>query len=221
MVFTKTRTNNIYSSGWLNRLMGFRLRGFTLAELLVALAIFGLIATFTIPMVLVVVQQQHLNALAKETASILSEAYQKMRIARGTINQQTKSQDLIPYINFVKFMTAGFLLDYLYNSTGAAACGTQDCILLHNGAVLRFSGSFCNVVLIPSHQCAVGVLFDPDGVLTDGGSPTNLGKSIQFWVYQNGLLRDRGNTLIPTYSSNDNSYSYNPAPYANPPWFNW
>lgn len=45
--------------------------GFTLAELLVALAIFGTIATFTIPKVLVTVDLKKRYALAQETAATL------------------------------------------------------------------------------------------------------------------------------------------------------
>ena len=55
-------------------------RGFTLAELLIALAILGVIATFAIPKVLNSQQDGKLNAIGKETAAALSEAYQVYRL---------------------------------------------------------------------------------------------------------------------------------------------
>lgn len=44
-------------------------RGFTLAELLIALAILGVIAAFSIPKVLSAQQNQTYNAIAKEAAA--------------------------------------------------------------------------------------------------------------------------------------------------------
>ncbi|MBL8031855.1 MAG: prepilin-type N-terminal cleavage/methylation domain-containing protein [Candidatus Doudnabacteria bacterium] len=43
-----------------------RVKGFTLAELLIALVILGVIATFTIPKVLYANQNTKYNAIAKE-----------------------------------------------------------------------------------------------------------------------------------------------------------
>ncbi|HEY9745532.1 MAG TPA: prepilin-type N-terminal cleavage/methylation domain-containing protein [Oculatellaceae cyanobacterium] len=51
------------------------LTGFTLAELLIALSILGLIATFTIPKVLVAQQDMTYRANAKDVAAAISAAY--------------------------------------------------------------------------------------------------------------------------------------------------
>jgi prepilin-type N-terminal cleavage/methylation domain-containing protein len=72
------RIKSIYCRGWLNRLTGFRVNGFgftgfTLAELLVALVIFGLAATFTIPKVLTAVDGAQDKARLKTIVSAISE----------------------------------------------------------------------------------------------------------------------------------------------------
>jgi prepilin-type N-terminal cleavage/methylation domain-containing protein len=69
---------SIYCRGWLNRLTGFRINGFgftgfTLAELLIALVIFGLAATFTIPKVLTAVDGAQDKARLKTIVSAISE----------------------------------------------------------------------------------------------------------------------------------------------------
>ncbi len=50
--------------------------GFTLAELLIALALLGVIATFTIPKVLQANTDAKYNAEAKETIQMIANAYQ-------------------------------------------------------------------------------------------------------------------------------------------------
>ena len=58
------------------------LRGFTLAELLIALAILGVIATFTIPKILDSGTDSKRNAIAKEIAATVSGAYQNYKITK-------------------------------------------------------------------------------------------------------------------------------------------
>lgn len=51
--------------------------GFTLAELLISLAILGVIATFTIPKIIKAQQDAKFNAIAKEAATMVTGAYQQ------------------------------------------------------------------------------------------------------------------------------------------------
>lgn len=53
-------------------------KGFTLAELLIALSILGVIATFTIPKVLQSQQNGKYNTMAKEAIATISQAYQNV-----------------------------------------------------------------------------------------------------------------------------------------------
>ena len=75
-----------------------RLNGFTLAELLIALVILGLIATFTIPKVLQSQQNAQYKSSAKEVASMISGAYQA---ALSTGKNKIYVYDLTPYMNYV------------------------------------------------------------------------------------------------------------------------
>ena len=51
-------------------------KGFTLAEVLITLAIIGVVAALTIPSVIVKTQQQEFKTGAKKAISVLSQAMQ-------------------------------------------------------------------------------------------------------------------------------------------------
>ena len=108
-----------------------RSRGFTLSELLIALVILGLIATFTIPKVLSSQQDTQFNARAKEFAGFLSEARQVL-VSDGSLNGATMTQDVMNLLNYVKVETTG-LVDAWYNST-TRDCATNVCYRLRKKA---------------------------------------------------------------------------------------
>ena len=59
--------------------------GFTLAELLIALLILGEISTFTIPKIIYSQQNQKYNAIAKESAAMISAAYQQYQYSGNSL----------------------------------------------------------------------------------------------------------------------------------------
>src|SRR5687768_5229337 len=109
--------------------------GFTLAELLIALAILGVIATFTIPKVLQSQSDGKYKAVAKEAAATISAAYDAYKL-KTTPTAATRSDDLTPFMNYVKVDSTTWSDDV--PGAGAWQCG-GNCLLLHNGAILAFN----------------------------------------------------------------------------------
>ena len=188
--------------------------GFTLAELLIALAILGVIATFTIPKVLNTQQDNKYSSMAKEVMGMMSEAYLAYKTEGG--NPYLTHGDLTPYFNYVNLEpTAQF-----NNRTGGSiTCngGTPVCMRLHNGGILAYWNidRFCS----DNTPSAIGFSFDPDGKYIAGD------QSLEIYVYLNRMIRTRG-TIEPntTWSNNgdtlcDATVSADPANEAS--WFSW
>lgn len=185
-------------------------QAFTLAELLIALAILGVIATFTIPKVLQTQQDSRWNAMAKEAAGTISSAYAAYVHDNGSSTLMTPA-DLKPYLNYVKVDTTTSIDDRQGGNT--FACGTS-CLRLHNGAVLMFGtgASFGGT----NSTNAVYFYFDPDG--TTDGTTNGPGKSVIYFLYYNGKLMSYQN--IPDGTATSGS-TYNHCPGCDPPWFSW
>ncbi len=190
---------------------------FTLAEVLIVMAILGVVATFTVPKVLYSSNQASWNAKAKEAAAAISEAYTLYRMEKG-VSASTKSTDILAYINAVGPYT-GQVNDYP-GLTGGSCTGFRTCIQLHNGAVIGVHNTNTFGGTTPNH--AVIFYIDPDGKYTDGGTSTPENGSVIFWLYANGGLRTYGTLLSPTLGAYDSSAaSWGPCPTCDPTWFSW
>lgn len=185
---------------------------FTLAELLIALAVLALIATFTIPKVIENQTHQKHNAIAKESAGFVSEAYQTLQ-ARGAVSAATRMEDLTPFLNYVTLDTAA-VVDQNYGSGTRTCGGPYVCLRLHNGAMLYFfnNNSFGGT----SALHAIGFAIDPDGAVSSGTQGP--GKATSFWIYYNGKVRTEG-TIDP--GTIQESTPYNPNVWADPPYLDW
>lgn len=194
-----------------------RLFGFTLAELLIALLILGTIATFTIPKLLVSQQNERYNALAKEAAGTVAQAYQAYRFAGG-VTTTMNAEALSSYYNYVSVDTSS-VID-LPNGAGQFTCnGVTPCYRLHNGAVLHsWRDNFCN-------GSPTGIPFevDPDGV--NSGTTNGPGKAIRFFLYSDGRITTEGTMASNTRWANDGtgtcSFTRSAAPSVDPTWFQW
>lgn len=184
---------------------------FTLAELLIALAILGVIATFTIPKVLISQQNSTSNAIAKETIAAVSAAYRVYQLERQT-SGSTNLTDLTPYLNYVSVDTTSLVDNHETNST-PVDCASTICLKLHNGAILYgWSTTFAGT----SATNAIYYYIDPDGV--DGGSTTGPSKALVMFLYYNGKTTNYGNILPGTTSS----YGvHTVCPGCDPTWFSW
>jgi len=194
--------------------------GFTLAELLLALVILGLIATFTIPKVLTAQQSTQWKSMGKETVGMFSGALDAYRQANGGLQSTTVFTDLTPYMNYVRRQTSANIDDAQGDPDLNCNAASRVCLVLHNGGVL--SGTNTEAFGGTTTTNAIKAHFDPDGKVTDGGtgdtSPTAVGKAIPFFIYYNGRVTDRGKLNNPTQTS---TTGYTPNPSKVPPWWSW
>lgn len=188
-------------------------QGFTLAELLISLAILGGIATFTIPKILMAQQEQQYNAKTKEAIATVAVAYNayKLQNAAGT---STTAGNFIQYLNYSKIQTSGQVDDiYGYNTWGCSM--STPCYMLHNGGALILSpNSFAGTKAWAGTSTTdfIDFFFDPDGQVTDG-TTNGPGKSLKFFLYYNGKVSDWCGAV------NNNPLSSGCT--GQPPWFSW
>ncbi len=187
--------------------MFFKQSGFTLAELLIALAILGVITTFTIPKVLSSQQNAKDLATAKEVAGMLSGAYQQYANRNG-ISTSTGMRDLTPYMNYVSVDTTS-TIDTSPHWNTAWSCGTYICLRLHNGGTLLLDQASSYGGTSTTHN--VWAYYDPDGT----ASAT---KSVGFFILYNGKVTSEGGWAAATCNS-INCVTTTPA--SDPSWFRW
>lgn len=192
--------------------------GFTLAELLIALAILGMIATFTIPKILGAQQQSQSNTAAKEAASMIAGAYDNYKKDLGTaVPASTTLDALLPYLNYVSRLTTGTMDDHRPNNFSYdCSSASITCLKLHSGGVL-FWDNTVNFAGTNTTNANNYIFYDPDGIESSNGIADSPGKSVCFVLYYNGRLTSRANTLTGTVSS---AGTYNPGTH-DPSWFSW
>ena len=210
-----------------------REQGFTLAEVLIAVALLGVVAAFSIPKVMQVISDNQQNAIAKETMAMISNAYQLYKKDNnGTVPITTMPEDLLPYMNTLGDYTgleddappAGNLSlnyaggnPYVYNTTFPWDCSLTAvcrCIRLTNGAILTmnrpraifaFNGN--------SSQHAIAFAVDTDGKAGEPGSALGVA------LFYNGKLNTLGDLTTGTIM---NGVIVGPGnAFGDPTWFQW
>lgn len=190
-----------------------RKTGFTLAELLIALAVLGVIATFTIPKTLISQQNSKKSIAAKEVAAAVAQAWIDYKRNNPTTGS-TKLTVLGQYLNYIKTYTWGNHGDAAIGE-GALSCSSgTPCYQFANGAVLQLHDwqSFGGT----ASTNAVGFNVDPDGNYS--GSTTGSGKGVEFSLYYSGRLATWGTVSPGTRFSGGN---YPACPACDPSWFSW
>ncbi|MFN7309998.1 MAG: type II secretion system protein [Vampirovibrionales bacterium] len=148
------------------------LQGFTLSELLVSLAVLGLIAAFAIPKVLTAVGESSSRAIGREAFGMITESYQALRAKQnGNVSRATTAQNLIDQLNYATTAATG-------NGTG-----TTNHIALQNGAVIAYAPS--DNFDAGSTRGVIGFTIDPDGIAAtsvSGPVTVYLGNDGRIWA---------------------------------------
>ncbi|HEY9686556.1 MAG TPA: type II secretion system protein [Coleofasciculaceae cyanobacterium] len=189
-------------------------KGFSLAEILMVVAIMGLLAAFTVPrMIQPSANNGGFNAKANDAAVMIMSAYQALK-ANGGLSTSTTQGNLTQYMNFVKYDTSGTTIDLYQTGTTATCSAGNPCMVLHNGArLLSWTASFTG----STTNNAIWFLLDPDGKVTDG-TTNGPGKGIELVLYYDGRIKTTGTAQANTVNSLG---TWNPVPAADPPWFSW
>lgn len=188
-------------------------KGFTLAELLIALAILGVIATFTIPKILSSQQNNSNVAKAKEVASMISGAYQKAQLD-GAVTSTTKPSDLTPYMNYISMDSSGTVIDHIPGFASSICDSSTPCIKLHNGGIVWLYDTESFGGTTPLNVLAFR--FDPDFSQNTVSTADGPLKAVEFELYYNGQLTTRGLIKAGTTGSIAPFVSH-----PDPSWFQW
>jgi prepilin-type N-terminal cleavage/methylation domain-containing protein len=197
--------------------------GFTLAEVLIALALLGVIAAFAIPKVLQSTRNVQDLAIAKEAIASVSQAYQLYKKDK-TLTANTRSADLTAYINNSTLINDLREIDNTLNNPFVAAnsivCnqsggGLLHCLQLPNGAVLAYNDPEWFDGTDPQKNLLV---FSID---TDGHF--NNQPPVTFGIYYNGRTCLAENFLPNSAYANGpfGAISAGPIPNSTPAWFSW
>ena len=166
-----------------NRTMRDNAPAFTLAELLIALVILGVIATFTIPKVLSSQQNGQWNSQMKETLGMVSGAFEVYKHEQGLVTTMS-SADLTPYMNYVSLDTSSSI-DHTPGNGSIACTPTSPCLRLHSGAAIK-SAPTTTTFCVADPASFIWFFYDPDGVYS--GSTTTPGKSVVIDLHYNGRI---------------------------------
>ena len=183
--------------------------GFTLAELLIALALLSLIAVFTIPKVLEAERHGKYNAMAREAVSTVAQAYGLMRLEKKQ-SASTSPVALLDYLNYVRTVTTE--IDDIVGYGSLDCLAPHQCVLMHNGGVLWMDAT--NNFGGTSHDHAIYLNFDADG--KNGGSTSGDSKSVQIIQYYSGRVTTGAYMTAGTLL---NGAPQTPSP--DPSWFSW
>ncbi len=159
-------------------------RGFTLAELLIALAILGVIATFTIPKILSSQRNVAYSSNAKDVVAMVSNAFMQYQ-QQNTVTSSTGMKDLTPYMNFLAADTTSWNDNHPNGGAGSyCGSGSLRCYRLVSGGLLVFDSS--NTFAGTSTNNAVWFNYDPDT------TQDVLGSTASFFLYTNGKTSSKG-----------------------------
>jgi len=189
-------------------------QGFSLSELLLALAILAVIATFSIPKIIKAQQNSSYLSGAKDMAAAVSQAMYLYRNSTSFSSSGTWS-NVTPYLNYVKVDSTSTIDGSPNDGIGTTLCGDAggNCYRFHNGAMVKlWDWGACGA--LNDINDFEFVLYDPDGVLTTRQD------SVWFVINPKGRVKP-WSELSASESVCDLVGSYTGDPSYNPSWFMW
>lgn len=157
----------------------YKASGFTLFEVLIALAILGLIATFGIPKVLKSTYGSKNTAIFKESVATLSSAYSAYEKINGMgygVSGTRGAEIVIAHVNIVRTITSGSSGGGLSVGSGLTSfncSSTEPCYELHNGAWIQAGNAGTQGFLgNDTKSNAIQFNLDPDGERQAAGAVT-------------------------------------------------
>lgn len=163
------------------------LRGFSLIEVLVVVALLGLVAVFTVPKILNASSASKYTAIAKETATYLEGAMSNYLLESG-LDTTSGPATLTPKMKYIKTVTSGSGAPTGETALETCGSGGRVCLLLANGGVLQYNSG--NTFGGDSQTHAIYWNFDPDGAGTNTGRVT-------FVQYYDGRVTTYGALTTP------------------------
>lgn len=167
--------------------------GFTLSELLVSLAVLGLIAAFAIPKVLSAVADSSTKAIGKEAISVISSAYDSLKAENsGFVARSTTIAQLVARMNAERDVLAA---NYAANGVAAQA-GSTNALKLQSGGIIYYN----NTDTFVRNGTAEGTMafrIDPDGEGNFGSVSVYLGFDGRLWVADELYAAGTGTQVSP------------------------
>ena len=195
-------------------------KGFTLAEILIALAIMATIAVFTIPKMLdssADSDNENWKRAVKQGVSVVQAAYTQYRLDNRSVPSTFHLNNATQYLDYVRIETA-LQIDGTPCFGAPISCWAANtyCYRLKNGSVLQWNGN--EGYNGTGSLNAIKWRIDPDGKVT-GPAGQDPGKAIVFYTYYvSGKTRDRDN-IDPNTTGGFGTDSPNSA--CTPNWWSW
>jgi len=191
---------------------------FSLVELLITLALLGVIAAMCVPPLFsspATRSNAKYTALARDTAVMVASAYEQYKFANGSVAAGTTFGAFTPYMSYLKVDNTTTIDSY---STGTnVSCATYSCLKLHNGAMLLYNSTWNFNGTNTTN--ANFFYIDPDGVQTDA-TTNGPGKALVLWLQYDGSMHSWG-TLPATiaFSTGSAPGTVSATPSYDPAWF--
>lgn len=187
-----------------------KVSGFSLVEVLITLALLGILAAFTVPKLLNAPnasQSSKYTRMANDVAFMVLNAYGQYKMTHATVPSSMSAANLTPYMSYISVDTTSTGV-HNHPGWGLISCGWGfNCLKLHNGGILWYGDADTNFGGTSSLH-SIYLNFDP--APTENASFNAVG----FQLYYDGKIKTN-NTLTTGTLLFGSPWGRT----ADPPWF--